>query len=409
MPMKTFFLALGVCLVGLSGPVRALDQHVVCVQEQLAVLGYDPGPADGVDGADTRRALARFMQGVSEKGAHAAFDALPEFSEHAAVGWCREIGNFEPRVAQLMPAAEPPLILTMEDVSPRIRGYIQRSYEDARQTFAEEYGVGTASKPVLIVAFDRDDLEQLLLRPVPGIPDLSAGAARRTAEDLCVGVERIMGAAYRHRIALCMPPEAQSKLVSYEIWNARYQYVMLHEYMHHVQREMSFDKSASDGDGRRRMGPAWMIEGSAYLAQIKSREGPTRLVSVPMLFALRAEDRVDPIPLEQIRLQDSVKGDAEYAASNLSVALLALRFGEERMVTFWRATGELGDWDAAFEMAYGFEMTTFETLFEEIRHDNDKLAQFARGEAPYDMRRLISGPGRTVRIGHANRQGGARD
>jgi hypothetical protein len=360
-----------------------------------------------VDGVSTRRAVASFVERLGEDRARAVFEALPEFSERAAVGWCREIGNFEPKAAVLMPAAAPPLILMKDGVSPRVRDYVLRSYEETRQLFSQEYGITTASRPVLIVAFGRDDLESLLRQPVPGIPDLSPQAAQDTADDLCVGVERVMGAAYRHRIAFCMPPEAQASLTSYDVWKARYHYVMLHEYMHHVQREMSFDKTIMNFDDGPRMGPAWMVEGSAYMAQIKAREGGTRVVSAPMLFALRALDREDPISLSRIRKQDRVASGAEYAASNLATALLSLRYGEESMVAFWRAVGELDDWDAAFEISYGLSLTGFEALFEDLRTDNAKLSQFALAQGAYTQGRLsrtflgASGIGQAGRGGRA--------
>ena len=403
MHLRNFVMSLATCVAGLAGPVWASDLHVTCVQEQLSVLGFDPGPVDGRDGNATRRALADFLGHLPETESRAVFAALPEFSERAAVGWCREIGNHVAEAAELMPAAEPPLILTPDDISPEIRSYIRQSYEDARQLFAQEYGIRTASKPVLIVAFGRDDLERLLRKPVPGIPDLPEAAARHTAEDLCVGVERVLGAAYRHRIALCMPRMNQAAIRSYDIWKARYHWVMLHEYMHHVQREMSFDKTEAAWNERPRMGPAWMVEGSAYMAEIKARIGPTREVSPPMVFSLRAADSDDPIPLDGIRKQNSVKSGAEYAASNLAVALLSLRFGEDRMIEFWRAAGELDDWPQAFEQAYGFPMTEFETMFEDLRADNARLAQFAGAEAPYDLRTLTRSLRVARRMGHAGR------
>ncbi|WP_323767185.1 peptidoglycan-binding domain-containing protein [Antarctobacter sp.] len=403
MTITRMISALALCLGATAGAAAASDTHVTCVQQQLARLGLDPGEADGVTGVQTRRAVAEFVQRLEGEEAHAVFNALPEFSERAAVGWCREIGSYAPQAAEVMPSAEPPLILTKDNISPVIRGYIERSYEEARQTFAVEYGITTASKPVLIVAFGRDDLEDLLRLPVPGIDDLSPSAAEETADDLCVGVERVMGSAYRNRIALCMPSGDQDAVTSYEIWQGRYQYVMLHEYMHHVQREMSYDKVPFDGFGRRRMGPSWMVEGSAYLAQIKSREGPTRTVSVPMLVSLQSRDAEDPIPLDFIRKKQSVRSDAEYSASNLAAALLALRFGEDRMVVFWRAVGEEDDWDAAFEAAYDMRMDDFEDLFEDMRHDLTKLVKFARAEAPYGadmLRGSSSGPSRS---GHGAR------
>lgn len=408
MQLKTMILSLGLGLVAASGQAAASDMHVTCVQRQLAALGYNPGPADGLDGQDTRRALSDFLSGVIEDSARAVFDGLPDFSRRAAVGWCREIAAYKPDVKDLTPAAEPPMILTADSVSPEIRSYVARSYEEARRTFAREWGIETASKPVLIVAFNRDDLEELLKRPVPGIPDLSPGAARDTADDMCIGVERVEGSAYRHRVSFCMPQEHQQSITSYKMWKARYQYVMLHEFMHHVQREMSYDKVEYDESGHRRMGPAWMVEGTAYLAEIKARGAYNQKVSVPMLSALRAGDEDDPLELEWIRKKDSVRSHREYSASNLATSALAMRYGEDRIVDFWRAVGELDDWDRAFERTFDMEIDQFEGLFEELRTDNAKLIKFATGKAPYALDKPLFVSVNTDRKGHAARGLGIR-
>ncbi|MBY6159861.1 peptidoglycan-binding protein [Mameliella alba] len=403
MTIRKLVCTIALCVGATAGAADASDRHVTCVQRQLATLGLDPGEADGVSGSRTRQALAEFVHGLVGEDVHAIFDGLPDFSERAAVGWCREIGGYAPEAAALMPSAEPPVILTKPDVSQALRGYIQRSYEDARLMFAQEWGITTASKPVLVVAFNPQDLEELLLEPVPGIPDLSPSAARDTAEDLCIGVERVMGSAYRNRIALCMPAEHQDSITSYEIWQGRYQYVMLHEYMHHVQREMTYDKVPYDETGRRRMGPGWMVEGSAYLAQIKSRGGPTREVSVPMLVSLRSRDAEEAVPLDYIRKKQSVRTGGEYSASNLAAAVLALRYGEERMAAFWRAAGEHDDWETAFETVYGMKLTDFENLFEELRGDLTNLVKFAQAKEPYGLDMRFGPLKGTGRLGHAGR------
>lgn len=408
MQMKSLILSLGLGLAAATGQAAASDMHVTCVQKQLSALGYNPGPADGLDGQDTRQALADFVSGVIEDSAKAVFEGLPDFSRRAAVGWCREIAAYKPDVKTLTPGAEPPVILTADSVSPEIRSYIARSYEEAKQTFAREWGIETASKPVLIVAFNRDDLEELLRRPVPGIPDLGGGAARDTADDMCIGVERVEGSAYRNRISFCMPQEHQKSITSYRVWKTRYHYVMLHEYMHHVEREMSYDKVEYDGFGHRRMGPAWMVEGTAYLAEIKARGAHNHKVSVPMLSALRARDEDDPLALEWIRKKDSVRSGREYSASNLATASLAMRYGEDRVIDFWRAVGEMDDWDRAFEHTFGMELDQFEGLFEELRVDNAKLIAFATGKAPYELDRPLFVTASSLRKGHAGRGGTVR-
>lgn len=403
MSYRRLFLSIALCLTGLPGAVAASDTHVVCVQRQLTALGLDPGPADGINGTRTQDAVAAFVESLQDRSARALFEDLPDFSERAAVGWCREIGTYAPEVRTLMPSSEPPLILTTDDVSPEIRGYIARSYEDARLLFREEYGIETASKPVLAVAFDRDDLEELLLRPVPGIDDLSPEAARGTADEMCLGVERMRGSAYRNRIALCMPPDHQAAITSYEVWHSRYQYVMLHEYMHHVQREMIYDKVPESADEPRRMGPGWMVEGTAYLAEIKARAGSSREVSLPMISALRARDAEDPLTLASIRKKSTVRSDAEYAGSNLAVATLAQRYGEEQVIVFWREVGETDDWNEAFKRAFGMPIFEFEALFEELRDDQVKLLAFAGGKAPYELDKPMSRILGTARMGHGDR------
>lgn len=388
MAIHRLICGLALSLAGVVGAAAASeDGHVGCVQRQLQALGLEAGTGDGPEVNDLRRALTRFVARIDAADLRAVFDGLPPFSARSAVGWCRELGRYAPGASALMPSAEPPMILTGDTVPPGMRGHIRRSYGEARAQFAVLYGIETASKPVVIVAFGRDDFERLLRLPVPGIEDISASTARRTADEFCHDVERVRGVAFRNRIGLCMPEGDAAGVTSYAIWRSRYHHVMLHEYMHHVQREMSYDKlpygPEEDGENPH-MGPAWMVEGSAYLAEIKARPEALSRVTVPMLSALRADDSETALPLDRIRKRDLVRSDAEYAASNLAVAALTLRYGEAQMVAFWRAVGETGDWNAAFRAAYGMELEDFEALFEELRKDQRDLIRFARAEAPYE-------------------------
>jgi hypothetical protein len=79
--MKTINLGLAALMLSLV-PAYA-DDNVLCVQQQVAARGYDPGPLDGMLGSRTLTA--------AQSAAAAARLTLPALSTATAGAWCQAL------------------------------------------------------------------------------------------------------------------------------------------------------------------------------------------------------------------------------------------------------------------------------------------------------------------------------
>lgn len=93
------FLALAAVFSATCSPVLA---DASCVQKQLARLGFDPGPVDGLLGPSTIAAAERFHRGMP---------VLPDLSLETSQEWCNHLAalpgppNFD--AARDLPIADP--------------------------------------------------------------------------------------------------------------------------------------------------------------------------------------------------------------------------------------------------------------------------------------------------------------
>jgi hypothetical protein len=154
---------------------------------------------------------------------------------------------------------------------------------------------------------------------------------------------------------------------------------MVHEMVHNVQREFSYDKVArwvrKSDTVRPRMGPAWMVEGTAQVveyAYMAERYG--RLV--PGLRMMRQLAGGSDLTLQEIRLSGKVREAAAYDVSAYAVAMLVERYGEETLFRYWRAVGETDNWYTAFEQTYGMTVQSFEELYPMLSDDHMAQREF---------------------------------
>lgn len=362
------------CLLLPALRAEARDVHVACVQGQLVALGQDPGPVDGMSGPRTRAALAAYVDSldVARRG---VFDVLPGFDARSSVGWCREIGLSAPETAALMPSATPPQIFVGPEVHPEISAHVMTAFLEAEDFLYRRYGVQVASQVKIIVATNADAWQRLVQEA--GTMELQAwadvrGRARRDCE-----TEFGLGAsASRDGLSFCGTTLALRTPALGELYRMVLSVTMAHEMVHNVQRELSYDKVprwSNDPDSvRPRMGPAWMVEGSAQvIEQAFMEEKYGRFV--PGLHAMRTLAAGSDLTLRQIRLAGAVREAEAYDVSAYGVAMLVERYGEETLFRFWRVVGQTDDWFAAFEQVYGMSVEAFEALYVTLR--DDKMAQ----------------------------------
>ena len=75
----------------------------------------------------------------------------------------------------------------------------------------------------------------------------------------------------------------------------------------------------------------------------------------------------------------NVKGRKDYHTARFAVWLLAQRFGEEKVIDYWRLLGQGKNWEAAFKTAFGMSMGQYSKLFDSLRRDPAKAAAFIAG------------------------------
>lgn len=363
-----------VCLLLPAVRAEADDVHVACVQGQLAALGQDPGPVDGVSGPRTRAALGAYVDSLDE-ARRGVFDALPRFDARSSVGWCREIGLSTPEAAPLMPSATPPQIFVGPDVHPEIADHVMTAFLEAEAFLYRRYGVQVASQVKIIVATNAESWQRLVQEA--GTMELQAWAdVRARARRDCETEFGLGASASRDGLSFCGTTLALRTPALGELYRMVLSVTMTHEVVHNVQRELSFDKVprwVNDPDSvRPRMGPAWMVEGSAQvIEQAFMEEKFGRFV--PGLHAMRTLAAGSDLTLRQIRLAGEVREAAAYDVSAYGVAMLVERYGEETLFRFWRVVGQTDNWFTAFEQVYGMRVEEFEGLYITLR--DDRMAQ----------------------------------
>jgi hypothetical protein len=364
-----------VCLCLSGTRCMANDVHVTCVQAQLSAMGFDPGPVDGQSGPRTRAALRVFVDEQVSEAARARFAALPEFSARAAVGWCREIGLGVPDAAALMPSSRPPELFIGPAVHPDLASHLMVAFRDAEDFLYRRYGVQVASQVKILAATEPEawhrQVDKAGTMRLQGWADVRARARRDCETEFGLGAS-----ASRDGLSFCGTTLALSEPALADLYRMVLSVTMAHEIVHNVQREFSYDKVprwVRNPDGvRPRMGPAWMVEGSAQvIEQAFMEDSFGRLM--PGLHVMRQQAAASDLTLRQIRLAGEVRTAEAYDVSAYAVAMLVERYGEETLFRYWRAVGETDNWFIAFEQIFGMTVQDFEGLYPTLR--DDRMAQ----------------------------------
>jgi hypothetical protein len=185
--------------------------------------------------------------------------------------------------------------------------------------------------------------------------------------------------AYRNQLLVCWPRQTKSSPARLR---SKVTGIMVHEYMHHAQRELTNDKSFTLPNyyARPKMGPKWMVEGTAEVVQhawLISRGGAKN----PGLGGLVERAGESRKPLRSMREHGSMKSWKEYSVAHLAAQLLADRFGEQAMFNYWRYVGQGRNWESAFKAAFGIGLGDFERQFETLRYDSSKAGAFVHAKS----------------------------
>ncbi len=352
-------LALG--LTVLTAPASA-DPFVACVQRQLAELGYDPGPADGVMGRRTRAAW-RVMKDAHESSFSGYLRDLPELSRGNAIHWCRELPAIRAELAAMRPSVgEVKLRANSEQAETEVR----QAYNSVREFLLQEFGLVLAGN-IGIAAADDWKVLQVLAHRVKA--DITAGGSSPDAKirTRCDNGDAYGATAYQDWIFICWrKPEGAERdwLDSARKWLWP---VVAHEYVHIAQAELSGTRSTLKGSDaqRRLMGPLWMIEGTAQVLEAHYSETALR-VRRPYLSYLRIRALKSKRELRELRRSDRTMPREEYDLSHFAVRILAEARGNGTLFSFWRNLGNGLPWEQAFYESFGVELVDYEAKVMEL-------------------------------------------
>lgn len=334
----------------------------LCVQEQLHILGYDPGPADGAIGPNTRSALAEFLAG---KGASVErLSRLPRLTRASAVSWCREIGKAFLETRSTMPGWDQPEIHVAPNIAnlkdPLMKSLVLRS----RERLLRITGVQPASDLDILVATNAEDIITLLKERFRDRGLRFDASIPKHVKARCSDKYAIAAAALRHQIYLCLHPDRAQDQNWLHRNSAKLQAVMVHEFVHHMQRDLSNDKTPhyvrkGQKNVRRRLGPGWMIEGTAQIFERESLALSNRRMKRLNAFHLRNRVLSTGLKMQDVMASDSVRDGEDYLISHFATKILAEKFGNDALVQYWQAVGDHGNWDKAFSKTYGMTLDDY--------------------------------------------------
>ncbi|EBA15829.1 hypothetical protein RSK20926_14399 [Roseobacter sp. SK209-2-6] len=351
-------------------------EYVTCVQNQLRSLGQANVSVTGrLDSATKTATNAVLEQGSETKG----LTLLPRITNKTAVSWCRELAALRPALKRYMPSAKPPIVVAEGGTGSLQTKLVSTAFKNVESFFRAHYGIHLASRVDVAGAASGEELAKL-----------AVGLQRQRGQSyggMSSSISRICrtpslgygGQAYRDQLLICWKHRSRYDQAWYKKVSRMVSSIMAHEYMHHLQRELTNDKIwKANYRSQAKMGPLWMVEGGAELAEYNWRikRGGGKVLPFNTLMKPAAKSAKN---LRAMQRWQSIRGREEYATSRFAVYLLARRFGEEAIIDYWRYLGQGNSWEAAFKAAFGMSMGEYYQKFETVRRNSKLAAAFAAG------------------------------
>ncbi|MDC0658171.1 peptidoglycan-binding domain-containing protein [Leisingera sp. SS27] len=356
--VRALGLALGLAVM--SAPASA-DPFVTCVQQQLKDLGYAPGQPDGRLSPQTKAAWQAMKQAQARSGVLAG---LPALAPKTAIHWCRELPVLNGGLKRYLLSAAPVRILAD---APNVEKGIRQAHDRVLRFMDREYGIVLAGHIGIAAAGGTKEVQGFvrhLLRDMSSArfnPDASIAAH-------CKNTFGVAGAAYLKFMYICWDNPHQAD----DAWLKRSRKwlgsMMAHEYMHLFQAELGGARSEGfNGRAvRARMGPAWLVEGSAEVVAARFGKKALRL-RAPGLPELHQRSLKSQKSLNGMRAHKTVRTEGDYDLAHYAVHVLTRISGEEALFSFWRRLSTGQSWDQAFQGTFGLGMAEFEAQIMELR------------------------------------------
>jgi len=355
----------------------AKQSYISCVQNQLAAMGAPGISVTGrLNGAIRKGTGALQEQNPGVQG----LAMLPRLSERSAVGWCREIGALKPELRKFMPGAAAPIVIGQGGADSEQTRLLRKVFLDVEGFYQTHYGIFPASRVDVAGADSGQELAQLAVG-LQRQRGRSYGRMTTYVAKICSSPSRSYGGqAYLEQLLICWPLKAHYDGAWANKARRIVGSIMAHEFMHHIQRELAHEKVLnSNYSPRRRLGPAWMVEGGAELGEYnwRIRRGGYRKLS---LQELQKPARENSKGLRGMQNYGTVKGGEQYLTARFAVYLLAGRFGEEAVLNYWRYLGQGKSWEPAFRAAFGMPLGEYSSEFEALRRDPALAQAFMAGK-----------------------------
>lgn len=374
-----FHFLLPLVLSALAAPLLAAEPpqapYIRCVQNELAALGAAV-PVTGRLNRATKTA-AQTMQKRFASSAHMAL--LPKLSEIPAASWCRELASLKPELRKFMPSASAPLFMSSGGPGSVQTAVVRESFQSVERFFQARYNLQLASRVDVAGADSGAELTKLAIALQRGRGVSYGGMSRSVGRNCRTPSIYFSGQAYRDQLLICWKREAKFDQAWRRKVGPKIGAIMAHEYMHHIQYELTNSKVwRNNYRSQSRMGPAWMVEGGAEVAEYewKIARGGYRRLSLAELMKPASKSAKS---LRTMLENRSVKGLEQYLTARYAVYLLTKRYGEQAVLNYWRHVGQGKSWEAAFRAAFGQSISSFYSEFEVMRRDTQRSASYMAG------------------------------
>lgn len=359
--MRWLFLVLWV----LAGPVLADPAAVRCVQNQLAVLGHDPGPVDGAVGPKTRKALEALNETLGAEG----FDL--RLSRQTALVLCRELGVRDPELSRLWPEHPRRFRVTASaEVSDQARDMVATLSSRYLTELNLKLKIRLAKPVEIFVSSDSEAILAEMGRTVSG----GGGRSRMRSylKTVCGPDIPIGGFANRDRVFICLAEAApelgkglRSDSKNGRSNRLRLRHVLQHEMVHAVQFQLAGNATLRRGAKMPRLGPDWLTEGVAELLSVLSVRNydlPQSVAAVVVAAGVPEKFKLSDLERES---KEPAKRNALYLQGFLASNLLVRDENYVALLDYYRRIGLGRSWDEAFEASFGRSLAAFYEAFPE--------------------------------------------
>lgn len=264
--------------------------------------------------------------------------------------------------------AAPLDILTDTRLGDQRRTALEQATGDAVRWLNRQTGRDIAGRYV-VLGTDRRGIDAVLEagyarleKPLPRVPDIT--------DRICAG-KRPNAIATPDFVLVCWPlapaPDRAKHLGA----------LLVHELFHQMQYDLTRTRTARPGTGPRRLGPAWMVEGTAEVMEMLYVLG-----RVPeegeALFNLQNPARRARLTLTDLKEHGTVRDFYGYGVARFAASLLAREHGIEALLAYFRWLGRGVSQEAAFEQSFGLTFEEFDAAFEGVRRDYGAARDWGR-------------------------------